>query len=460
MWSLYYSELGISYTELNNTFATNCAGLAVGCVIFIPFALKFGRRPVYIISTFITFGMAIWQAALHTYGEMLATQVISGLSGAVSETLVQMTVADVFFVHQRGTMNGVYLLMVTAGTFLAPVASGYIANSQGWRWLYWWCTIFIGISTLLFLFFYEETKYIPSGAEARGHVVQHAASEDDKTISATRNQSVMSVDNQRIDYSIPMRTYRQRFAFTTTTRGPFSLIFRHTYQPFWILFTFPAAAYTAIQYGSILAWFSVLATSEATYFPLPPYNFGPIGVGLLNLPAFLGCILGAIWGGPLSDWSILFFAKRNKGIYEPEMRLWLAMFPVFVGPAGLFLYGYSLADVSRDSPFRFVMLITTSGHALDHSLRGNRLLRLCPHRTRRHEPNIPLRLLPRNARRCTRRCGVRAQYICHDYRVCACPVDRRPGPPWYIHQCRVLSAGSESDDGADDYLGEEGMLLK
>ncbi len=196
------------------------------------------------------------------------------------------------------------------------------------------------------MFFYEETKYIPSNVEARGHVIQQAVRDDVKGVSTTREQSVMSVDVQRIDYSIPMRTYRQRLAFTTTTKGPFSLIFRHTYQPFWILFTFPAAAYTALQYGSILAWFSVLATTEATYFYLPPYNFGPIGIGLLNLPAFLGCILGAIWGGPLSDWSILFFAKRNKGIYEPEMRLWLAMFPVLVGPAGLFLYGYSLAAVS------------------------------------------------------------------------------------------------------------------
>lgn len=37
--------------------------------------------------------MAVWQAKLNTFGEMLATQVISGLSGAVSETLVQMTVS-------------------------------------------------------------------------------------------------------------------------------------------------------------------------------------------------------------------------------------------------------------------------------------------------------------------------------------------------------------------------------
>jgi hypothetical protein len=122
------------------------------------------------------------------------------------------------------------------------------------------------------VFFYEETKYIPSDAEAKGHVIQHVSAEDDETVSAVRNQSIQSIDDQRIDYSIPMRTYRQRLALTTTTKGSFGSIFCHTYQPFWILFTFPAAAYTALQYGSILAWFSVLATTEATYFTLPPYK--------------------------------------------------------------------------------------------------------------------------------------------------------------------------------------------
>ena len=94
VWQTYVDTLGISWDELYITFATNCAGLAVGCIIFIPFAHKYGRRPVYIVSTIITFAMAIWQAKLYTFGEMVATQVISGLSGAVSETLVQITVNE------------------------------------------------------------------------------------------------------------------------------------------------------------------------------------------------------------------------------------------------------------------------------------------------------------------------------------------------------------------------------
>ena len=38
------------------------------------------------------------------------------------------------FVHQRGTANGIYVIMVNIGAFLSPVAAGYSAESQGWRW--------------------------------------------------------------------------------------------------------------------------------------------------------------------------------------------------------------------------------------------------------------------------------------------------------------------------------------
>lgn len=94
IWQDYNTELGISYPNLNNAFAVNCAGLAVGCLIFIPFALKYGRRPVYIVSTAITFITAIWQALLRDLPNMMATQAISGMSGAVCDVVVQMTVCD------------------------------------------------------------------------------------------------------------------------------------------------------------------------------------------------------------------------------------------------------------------------------------------------------------------------------------------------------------------------------
>lgn len=64
----------------------------------------------------------------------------------------------------------------------------------------------------------------------------------------------------------------------------------------------------------------------------------------MSLPAFIGLTLGTIVAGPLSDWWILFCARRNNGIYEPEMRLWVMVpFIPFV-PAGAFMFGFGLAD--------------------------------------------------------------------------------------------------------------------
>ena len=57
-------------------------------------------------------------------------------------------------------MNAVYLGFVNIGVYLAPVCAGYSAVKQGWPWIYWLCAIFLGVNFLLFVFFYEETKYV------------------------------------------------------------------------------------------------------------------------------------------------------------------------------------------------------------------------------------------------------------------------------------------------------------
>ena len=91
----YNTILGMSYSQLNNTYAASTAGLAIGCVMFIPFALKYGRRPIYLVSSLVLFGSGIWLALLSTYGQLLAAMIVSGLAGATSETLVQMTVRPI-----------------------------------------------------------------------------------------------------------------------------------------------------------------------------------------------------------------------------------------------------------------------------------------------------------------------------------------------------------------------------
>ncbi|RDW76844.1 uncharacterized protein DSM5745_06836 [Aspergillus mulundensis] len=72
IWVDLNAELGISWSNLNNSFAANLAGLAVGCILIIPFAIKYGRRSIYILSSAIQLATAIWQAKMNTTAELLA----------------------------------------------------------------------------------------------------------------------------------------------------------------------------------------------------------------------------------------------------------------------------------------------------------------------------------------------------------------------------------------------------
>lgn len=132
-----------------------------------------------------------------------------------------------------------------------------------------------------------------------------------------------------IDHSIPIRSWRRRHALWTTngSRRVSYEWWRHLYQPFALLFLFPAVAFAAVQWAFVLSALSVVAVSQSDLYTLPPYNFSTAGVGNLNIPPAIGAILGCIWGGPVVDWFLVKLAQRNKGIYEPEFRLTFFVLP-------------------------------------------------------------------------------------------------------------------------------------
>ncbi|TKA77610.1 hypothetical protein B0A55_03139 [Friedmanniomyces simplex] len=332
---------------MNDSFAANVAGLAVGCIFMVPLAIKFGRRPVYIASTAIQLAAGIWSARTYTVGDLVGSNVLSGIGGAISESIIQMTIADLFFVHQRARMNAAYLVMVYTGTFLAPVAAGYCAKAQGWRWIWWWTVIFIAISLVVTIVAYEETKYTPRTESTRARSNEFYEDRDlatkvDETDKAHPEPITTHTRDMSFIATYPKRSWIQRYALSTSTLGG-SRPFLHLVWDTISLVRFPAVAYTALMWGATLMWFSVVLTTMSTYFTLPPYNFSPIGIGLMNLPPFLGTLLGLLVSSS-NDWIILRLSKRNHGIFEPEMRLWLALCGALITPAGVLLFGLSMTN--------------------------------------------------------------------------------------------------------------------
>jgi MFS family permease len=94
-------------------FFNNSALLqGVSCLFWVPLLNKYGRRPVYIIAYILYFFMILGAGLSKTYAAELTTRTILGIGAGAGECLAPVTIADVFYLHQRGYgMASVYLLL-------------------------------------------------------------------------------------------------------------------------------------------------------------------------------------------------------------------------------------------------------------------------------------------------------------------------------------------------------------
>lgn len=153
------SDLGITVEILSQ--ATAWLILTIGLSLFItnPLAKIIGRRPVYIFAICIMFATSVWGAAVTSYSSFLASRIIGGIGMAPYEILVQCTIGDMYFVHERATRIAVWNLFLLAGIAGGALVSGYIIELDGYRWTFGVCAIFFGILMFAVLFFVPETAY-------------------------------------------------------------------------------------------------------------------------------------------------------------------------------------------------------------------------------------------------------------------------------------------------------------
>lgn len=227
-----------------------------------------------------------------------------------------------------------------------------MAQNGNWR-LCFWVTFAVQVVLLIyFCLFFEESKYILHvEAQVDGEcepsetpLAKKPSIIENIQQTPTASSRIPNNDNRPINPNIPVLTYRQRLRLVTKTDES---LLKSAYQPFIILFRFPAVMYTALQYAFCLCWISAQASVISIAFTQPPYNFGTVGLGNMGLGVFIGNILGSIYGGVVSDKSVRWFARRNYGFYEPEMRLHLNHLPALCVGGGTIMFGVTTAKVGR-----------------------------------------------------------------------------------------------------------------
>lgn len=109
MFPLLGAEFKLDETQLSLLTGVCVLALGFANFVIVPMSNIFGRRLTSLLLCAFSIATCIWEAEAKSYRGLLAARVLNGFATATSESLMVQVVADVFFLHERGSWAGLYL---------------------------------------------------------------------------------------------------------------------------------------------------------------------------------------------------------------------------------------------------------------------------------------------------------------------------------------------------------------
>lgn len=353
-----------SFTQMALATGYHLLGVGVAGFLFVASARVWGKRHLYLVGTILIIISSAWGGATGTnYKSLLWARIIQGVGLAPFEALVNASVGDLYFVHERGKRMAVSNLALFGGAFFTPILVGKITHTIGWPWSFYFIAIFCGAMLPLIFFFVPETAFQRGNADVRGEEsAQHNSPPNINPVYEARSNE----NGQTPDSSIPTSLEKDHFSISehrSTSQGPPKVSFARSLLPFngrktdesffrlvlrpLPLFFHPAIFWACLIQGTLIGWTVMIGVVLAAIFLGPPLWFDEVHTGYMYTGPFIGAILGFLLAGLLADWSAKIMIRRNKGIYEPEFRIILVVAQLVFGCAGLYGFGITAENVAK-----------------------------------------------------------------------------------------------------------------
>lgn len=344
-------------------------GAGAGAVFFVPSGRIWGKRHLFLIGICIIIASSAWAGSTHTdYGSLLGARIVQGVGCAPFESLINAAIGDLYFVHQRGSRMAFTNLAVFGGAFFTPILVGKITHEMGWKWTFYFVSIFMAATLPAVFFLCPETAY-RRGADLNTDMVADAEEEAKQGASSVQTDSPGPVQLESGPGSAPAKGRKSGFVLypTSTALQPLGdrdtpkktfieslSLFdgRKTNERYWVLLLrpfplllHPAFIWASLIQGAMIGWTVFIGVIVASIFIGPPYFWGELKAGYTYTGAFVGALGGYAVAGLLADSSVKYMTKLNKGIYEPEFRIILVIPMFIVGSIGLYGFGITAGDI-------------------------------------------------------------------------------------------------------------------
>ncbi|EIW85852.1 MFS general substrate transporter [Coniophora puteana RWD-64-598 SS2] len=329
-------DLGITLEQVPYLVSIQILFMGVAPILISPLSSRIGRRPIYLISAFLSAALALAGAFTQSWGSLITTRILQAIVISPPLSIGAQSVHDTSFTHERGKKMGVWVLMVACGPIVGPLISGYLVQFHSWRSS---LLLLAGMNLLIFflhLFFAPETLFS----------------------SRTAPGAPYSEDEVRLRSG--WRAYTQ---FRIYDRKPFKA--REFYG--WIgMVLRPGVVLASLAYALTFTYTDVLMTIFVPQLFGAAFNLTPGEIGLQFVALLIGAVLGELLAGPGSDAFVNWRTRSrlralrspsptNEGSVErdettgstawhPEDRLVLAPPGFILAIVGLMIWGVRLQE--------------------------------------------------------------------------------------------------------------------
>jgi multidrug resistance protein len=303
-------------SQLLGSFAVSVyvLGFAFGPLFLSPLSEIYGRCIVLNISNVFFCAFTLGCALAPNLGGLIAMRFLAGVGGSACITIGTGVIADLFVASQRGKAVAIYSMGILFGPILGPICGGFIAQRAGWRWDMWVVLIVAVLLTAGLFVWNTETNH---------------------SVILNRKTARLRTELRRPELQNVMNKDKPAAALT-----PKAILLNGITRPLKMLFTQPIVLLCSLYMSFLFGLLFLLFTTLTPVF-LQTYGWEPDMTGLAYLGIGIGNFLGIGFVAKTSDATIIKLAKRNKGVYEPEMRLPLCVFFGFLIPVSFFWYGWT-----------------------------------------------------------------------------------------------------------------------